>query len=190
MSLIIIKILITLFMVIWIPNYWKNYGLQNFLWLSDVGVFLTFFAVWFNSPLLISMAMIGILPAEIAWNIDFFVELFTGRNLLGIAHYMFDGRKSKFLRGISLFHVALPIIWIGYLLVWKYDSQALYYQVILTWMVFMLTYLFSDPQKNINWIFMPQVHHWKMPGLIWLGIMLVAYPLLIILPIHLLLLKL
>lgn len=189
MSLIIIKILITLFMIIWVPNYWKNYGLQNFLWLSDVGVFLTFLAVWFNSPLLISMAVIGILPVEIAWNIDFFWELLTGRNLLGISHYMFDDRRPKFLRGLSLFHVALPIIWIGYFFVWNYDPRAFYYQIILTWVILILTYLFSDPQKNINWVFMPQVHRWKMPSLVWLTVMLIGYPLLIIWPMHGLLIR-
>lgn len=188
MSLLIIKLLFTLFVIVMIPVYWKKYGFKNFFWLSDVGVFLTFFALWFESPLLNSMAVIGILVVELVWNVDYFFQLIFGRNLLGIADYMFDATKSKFLRALSLFHVATPIIWIWLLLKWGYDPRAVYYQIILTVIVFGLSYLFPDPTQDINWIALPKTRHWKkISSLTWLFIVIIGYPVLFIIPMHFLL---
>ncbi len=67
--------------------------------------------LWLNSSLLISTAIIGILIPELDWNIDFF-QLITRRRLFQITNYMFNPAHSLFLRGFSLFHIVLPIIWI------------------------------------------------------------------------------
>jgi hypothetical protein len=60
------------------------------------------------------MALAVVLP-ELAWNLDFFGRLFTGRHRLGRARYMFESDTSLLLRGLSLFHVVLPLLllWIG-----------------------------------------------------------------------------
>src|SRR5579883_2409752 len=104
--------LVTLFVFILIPCYWKKYGPKNFLWLSDIGVFLTFFALWLHSPLLNSMAIIGVMPFEIIWTIDYFYYLLFRRPLLNISDYMFDKSISTFIRALSLFHIVMPIIWL------------------------------------------------------------------------------
>lgn len=186
----IIKILLTLFVAILIPVYWLNYGPSNFLWLSDIGLFLTVLALWFESPLLISIPAIGILPVEIAWNIDFFTRLITGYTPIGIADYMFDQKYSIFLRSLSLFHIVLPIIWIWYLHKWGYDRRAFFYMTLLGSAAFITTYVFTDPQANINWIFNPIVHHWQINSLAWLMVLLISFPLFIFLPMHFLLSKL
>ena len=174
---IMLKILVTIFLVVLIPVYWKRYGYKNFLWLSDIGVFLTFFALWFESPLLMSMAMVGVFPLEAVWIIDYFYQLFTGRTLLNLAAYMFDKKYSVFLRSLSLFHIAMPIIWIGYLYKWGYVASAFYYQVVLVWIIFIVTYFFTDPLENINWVFLPKREGWKkILPIAWLVIIIVAYP--------------
>jgi hypothetical protein len=137
------------------------------------------------------MAVVGIFAVEILWNIDFFYQLITRRNLLGIAYYMFDPKKTKFMRFLSLFHVFMPIIWIGCLYIWGYNSSALFFQVVLVWIIFIITYFVTEPRKNINWIFMPRVRHWHwLRDEAWLIFMLIAYPILTMLPIHFLLMYL
>ncbi|HLB41239.1 MAG TPA: hypothetical protein VJN02_00040 [Gammaproteobacteria bacterium] len=181
-------LLLTIFTAILVPVYWKHYGPQNFLWLSDVCLFLTLFALWFHSPLLISMTAIGILPLEILWNIDFFAELFTGHNLVGISHYMFEDKYTNLLKGLSLFHVFIPVICFWLLAIWGYDKNALPYQITLNTLILIATYLFTAPKENTNWVFMPTIKNWqRIQPMAWLLFLLVAFPVLMIFPMHLLL---
>lgn len=187
MLLLTLQIIIPIFLVVLIPVYWKNYGPQNFLWLSDVGLFLTLLAVLFKSPLLISMATVGILLVEVAWNVDYFIQLVSRRKMFGLADYMFDKKKSKFLRGLSLFHVFMPLIWIWYIYQWHYEPRGFPYQIILTTIIFILTYFLSDPKENINWVFIPRAWKLPIPNWAWLIFLIVGYPILIMWPMHLIL---
>jgi hypothetical protein len=130
--------------------YWREYGPSNFLWLSDIALFLTAAAVIFESPLLASMPAVGVLPLEIVWTVDF---LIGGR--LGLTSYMFQSKYPLWLRAISLFHLALPptILW----LLWKlgYVEQAYGAQLGVLIMVLVLCYNFTPPKLNINWVFGP-----------------------------------
>lgn len=184
----VLKIVAILFMGVLIPVYKKNYGVRNFLWFSDVGLFLTVFGLWLESPLLISMAAVGVLPFEIIWMIDYFFQLISGRSLLNIANYMFDAKYSFFLRSLSFFHIVVPIILFWLLFKWGYDARALGYQMALAWMVLVLTYFFTDPKENINWVFLPTIKKWKnISPIAWLILLLFIYPILIFLPMHILL---
>jgi hypothetical protein len=182
MFIFILAILITLFVLLLIPIYWKKYGWSNFLWFSDVGLFLTVIALWSKSSLLISMAIVGILPFELIWIIDFLFYSIFKRPLLGIADYMFDSQYSLFLRSLSLFHLVLPLIWIYLLVIWGYRPEAIFYQIILGWMIFIATYLFSPPEKNINWVFLPNKLSWRwIADFSWLLLLLIIYPILVLL---------
>jgi hypothetical protein len=180
------KSIFTLFVatIVWV--YWKHYGPQNFLWMSDIGLFLTLGAVWLESPLPISVCICAFLLVELAWNLDFLGELITGRSMFGLAHYMFQPRYTLFLRSLSLFHVIMPVIWFWLTLAWGYDTRALLYAVPLIWLTFIATYLCTDRELNINWVFMPLLHHWKWISLpVWLILLFIGYPLLACLPVHL-----
>ena len=150
-----IKILLTIFVIILVPVYWQHYGAQNFLWLSDIGLFLTLIALLLESPLLLSTTMLCVLPVEIIWSIDFFFQLISGNTLLGIAHYMFESEHSLFIRALSLFHIFVPLIWFWYSYKWGYDKRALPCATLLLWVVMLATYLLTDPAENINWVFTP-----------------------------------
>jgi hypothetical protein len=164
--------------------YWREYGPANFLWLSDIGLFFTFVALLSGNRLLASMAAVGVLALELAWTIDF---LSAGR-LIGLAAYMFDSKLPLYLRGLSLFHLALPPTLIFLLYRLGYDQRALIYQTLLTWVVLIITYLTTDPEKNINWVFGPGSKPQQvLPPLIYLGLELVIIPVCVFLPTHLLL---
>ena len=54
-----LKIAYTAFMAVLIPVYLKNYGPTNFLYFCDVVAIMTILAIWIESPLLLSAALIG-----------------------------------------------------------------------------------------------------------------------------------
>lgn len=185
-----IKILYTLFVVILIPVYWKHYGPGNFLWFSDIALFAVGIALWTKSRLLVSMMAVGVLILEIGWNIDFFFQLITGQQLINLTNYMFDEELSLFLRGLSLFHVFLPAIVIWLLIKWGYNTNAIYWQWVLAWIVLPLTFFLTDPEDNINWVFgLGDEPQEAIPKGIYFLLVMIAFPLIVYLPSHFLLKK-
>ena len=161
--------------------YWRAYGPVNFLWLSDIALLSTAASVLLEIALPASMAAVGVLPLEIAWCIDFASR---GR-LLGLSAYMFDPKSPLYLRGISLFHLAIPPTLV-YLL-WRlgYDSRAPLAQGALTGLTLVTTYWLTDPAKNINWVFGPGSEpQYAIPPLIYLTIEMIAFVTLVLLPMH------
>ncbi|WP_299756123.1 membrane-associated protein [uncultured Pontibacter sp.] len=178
----------TAFVLLLLPVYWRNYGPGNFLWFSDIALFAVGVVLWTGSKLLLSMMAVGVLALEIAWNVDYFWRIVTGRQLLGLSAYMFDKQKSLFLRGLSLFHVALPVLILWLLSVWGYQPEAIYWQTALAWVVLPLTYFLTDPQENINWVFGPgnRAQH-TIPAHLYFGAVMLFFPIGVYLPSHLLL---
>ncbi len=185
----LIKIFVTGFVLVLVPVYWKAYGPSNFLWLSDIGLFMTVFGLWLKSPLLLSMAMVAVFPMELFWTIDFLFRLVTGHDLTGMTGYMFDPEYSAFLRGLSLFHVFIPPIWIWAIREWGYDARAFKYQFLMMIAVFIITYFVSSPDKNINWVYQARNFNWKVPDWLWATGLVVSIQILVCRPMHLLLLK-
>lgn len=175
-----LKLAYGLFVPFLIVVYWPRYGPSNFLWLSDIALFLTAGAVIFEMPLLAAMPAVGVLPLEIFWTLDF---LLLGR--FGLTSYMFDRQWPLWLRGVSLFHLALPptIIWI----LWNagYDPQAFPLQLALTFAVLIFCYLFTDPEKNINWVFGPgEKPQRKLSPRLYFLILIAVIPLGVMMPTH------
>src|SRR5204862_3930488 len=110
-------------------------GPANFLWLSDIALAFTTISLLTQNRLLASMPAVGVLPLEIAWNVDFA----SGGYLIGLANYMFDPQLPLWLRGLSLFHIALPPTLLFLLYRFGYDQRALVLQTLLNWMVFIVT---------------------------------------------------
>jgi hypothetical protein len=164
--------------------YWRTYGPTNFLWLSDIGLVLTLAALLSGSRIIDRMAAVGMLALELAWTIDFL----AGGRLITIAAYMFDAKLPRYLRGLSLFHLALPPTLLFLVYQFGYDRRALIYQTLLTWAVLIVTYVTTDPEKNINWVFGPgsKPQH-VVPPLLYLGLEMAIIPICVFLPTHLLL---
>jgi hypothetical protein len=183
-----LKIAYTVFVLILVPVYYKKWGPANFLWFSDIALFVMLAAVWLESSLLTSMMAVAVLLPEIAWNIEYFIRLLTGKKLFGLTDYMFDSSRSVFLRSLSLFHVILPGLIIWMLFRFGFDTDAIYYQLALGWSVLLITYLFTRPEENINWVFGPgDKPQKKLKPLTYFGLVLLAFPLGIYLPAYLLL---
>lgn len=170
-----------------VPVYWQQYGPANFLWASDIALLFVLVALWREAPLPNSMMAIGVLPFEIAWTADFL----TGSRLLGVASYMFDPGRPLYLRGLSLFHAALPVLMIFLLHRLGYDRRALPAQTLLTWIVVPVTFLVTDPTDNVNLAFgLGREPQTLLHPLLYLGLEMILLPIVVCWPCHLVLRRL
>jgi hypothetical protein len=149
------KLIWTLFVPFQVPVYTWWYGLPNFLWFSNLALFLSGYALWRENRLAASMMSLSVLLPEALWNFEFFGRLIAKRKILGLAGYMFDEQIPAWIRGISLYHVGLPplLLWMVHRM--GYDRRALRAQCLFGWSVLLLTYLITRPEENINWVYGP-----------------------------------
>lgn len=182
-----LKIAYMLFVCILVPIYWRQYGPVNFLWFSDIALLLMVPALWFESPLLISMMALAIVLPELAWNIDFFVRSATGVSLIGLTNYMFDASIPRFIRGLSLFHVVLPLLILWLLHRLGYDHRAWFWQTLVAAVVLPLSYFFSSPRDNVNWVHgFGERSQTRVAAPLFVLFLMLMFPLVIYLPMHLL----
>jgi hypothetical protein len=181
-----LKLAYTAMVLITVAVYTVKYPLGNFLWFSDIALLVTTAALWLESPLLASMVALGTLLPEILWNVSFFGQLLTGRHVSGLTDYMFEARRPRYLRALSLFHVVLPWLLLWLIARLGYDPRALTAQTALAWIVLPLSYWLTDPEENVNWVFgwgaRPQQ---RIPPLLYLGLLMAGFPVLIHYPTHL-----
>jgi hypothetical protein len=181
-----LKAAYTLYVAIILPVYFRKYGPGNFLWFSDIALIITVAALWLESSLLASMMLVAILLPELVWNIGFFTGLLMGKPIFGLADYMFDTDKPLYLRALSLFHIFLPVLLLWLISRLGYDSNALIAQTCLAWIVLPLTYWLTNPAENINWVHGPAgKKQTRLPPLLHLALLMLAFPLLIYFPTHL-----
>jgi hypothetical protein len=190
-ELLWLKIVYTLFMCVLIPVYWFHYGPGNFLWFSDIALFITAAALWLESSLLVSMMALSVIVLESVWIVDFVIGLITGSSVIGLSAYMFDSKNSLPIRALSLFHIVLPAILASLLLRFGYDTRALIAQTVLAWVVLPASYFLTKPSENVNWVYGPGGGPQKwLPAPLYLVLLMIAFPLVLYLPTHFLLKKL
>jgi hypothetical protein len=180
-----IKLPYTLYVGAVIPIYWTKYGPANFLWFSDIALILTVPALWLQNSLLASMMADAILIPELFWNLGFFARLIFGVNLSNLSAYMFDSDRPLYLRLLSLFHIFLPPLLFWMVNKVGYDRRALLFQTILCWIIIPISYSLTSTAENINWTLGPGgAPQQKLPPLVYLAILMFAFPLVFYLPTH------
>jgi hypothetical protein len=184
-----LKIGYTMFVAVIVPVWVVKNGWANFLWFSDIALLLTVPAIWLESALLASTMTVAVLFPESLWNVSYFGRLLTRRHISGLTDYMFERGKSWLVRGLSLaFHVVVPVILIYLVARLGYDSRALLAQTLLAWIVLPVTYLVTDPEKNVNWVFGPGGRpQRRVSPIVYLALLMVLFPIAVYLPTHLLL---
>ena len=188
---LVLKLGYTLFVAVLVPIYLRHYGPANFLWFSDVALLATALGLWVESPLILSAMTVAVALPEILWNVDFFARLLAGRAPLGMASYMFDQRLPRYLRGLSLFHVALPVLLLWSVARLGYDPRALPAQIISGTLLMVLSYTLTNPSENINWVFGPgSTPQRRFSPLVYVTLVIVSFPLLVYVPTHLALVRL
>lgn len=180
-----IKIAYTLQLAVILPTYTVVWGWRNFLWFSDIALITTGIALWLDSALLASMMALAVLLPELLWSASYFGRLLFGIRVTDLAGYMFNPAKPRFVRALSLFHVVVPAVLIWMLHELGYDARALIGQTLLAWIVLPLTYAVTTPaDENINWVRGPDKLQQRVPPLVWLGFLMLAFPIGLYLPTH------
>ena len=185
---LLLKLVVTMFVAVLVPIYWRYYGPGNFLWFSDLALFLTLAALWLESPLLASTQAVSVGLLEMVWLADYLLRLVFGMEWIGLTRYMFDATIPLFLRRLSLFHVVLPFLL--FWLVWRlgYDPRAWLAQSLLAWVVLPACFFLTDPRQNVNWVFGPgkENQRWLAPPC-YLLLLMAFFSVCVYLPTHLLL---
>ena len=182
-----LKVVYTIFVCALVPIYWREYGLANFLWFSDIALVALVPALWLENALLVSMLAISVVFFEALWNVDFFFHLATGKPLIGLSAYMFDPRIPLSIRGLSCFHIVLPLLLLWMLHRLGYDQRAFLWQTIVAMVVLPLSYLVTNAQENVNWVYgLGENPQRILPAPLFVILLMLLFPLAVYLPTHLL----
>jgi len=185
-----LKVIYTVFVCALVPIYWRQYGAANFLWFSDIALLALVPALWLENALLVSMLAISVVFFEALWNGDFFFRLVTGKSLIGLSAYMFDPKIPLFIRGLSSFHIVLPLLLLWALHRLGYDQRAFVWRTIVSMIVLPVSYLVSNPQENVNWVYgFGQNPQRILPAPLFVMLLMLLFPLVVYLPTHLLFIR-
>jgi len=188
-----VKLSYTGFVMVLVPVYWVERGPANFLWASDIALLATVAALWRESRFVSSTMAVGVLLPELGWNLDFFLRLVSGTDLVGLnaTGYMFNPDYPRVLKVLSLFHVFLPVLLLWLVARLGYDRRALPAQTLLTWVLLPVCYAFTGPERNLNWVFgLGNPPAPLLPGVWHVLALMIAFPLCLFWPAHLLLRRL
>ncbi len=173
-----------IWLAIWVPTYLYYWGPSSFLFLCDLAVVLACAGIWTSNALLLSSQAVSSLVVDAAWVIDISWTLIFGRHLIGGTEYFFDLHYPLFVRLMSMFHVALPIVLLLSLRRTGYDARALQLQSLIAGAA-LIASRFVGPRRNINFAFAdPFFRRSWGPAPVHLAVILVPLILLIYVPTH------
>ena len=126
----------TVWLVVWTPLYWRQYGPANFLVFAMSEHVLIGIALWMESPLIFSWAACGFLSVSGLVLHGSCRRGISRRPLLGRdTRIVFDPHLSLRIRLFSLFHVVTPplLLWA----VWRlgYDPRGWKLQTSVMWII-------------------------------------------------------
>jgi hypothetical protein len=193
-----LKLAYTAYVAVLVPVYLVNYGPTNFLYYCDLALLMTLAALWLECALLASAALVGIFLVQMIWIADFFGYV-VGHPVVGMTGYMFDSRNPLFLRGLSLFHLWLPLLLLG--LVWRlgYDRRAFWVWAVIAWILMPICYFLMPPPPappdnpnlpvNIDYVYgfdnTSPANPFGIDANLYFALVMIGLPLLILLPSHL-----
>jgi hypothetical protein len=193
-----VKLAYSGFMLVLVPYYWMTYGPTNFLYFCDVALFMALVAVWTERSLWASAPAVGIMIPQTLWIVDFLCGL-VAKPPIGVTAYMFDSERSFFVRGLSLFHFWLPLFLLWLIARLGYDRRAFWTWTAIASAIMPICYFLlpgpppslENPNApvNVNYVygFSDEEPQTWMPPLAWLALLMIAQPLVVFLPTHLVL---
>jgi predicted membrane protein len=92
-----------------------------------------------------------------------------------------------FIRSLSCFHIVLPLLLLWALHRLGYDPRAFIWQTVVALVVLPISYLVSNPQENVNWVYgFGQKPQTILPAPLFVILLMLLFPLVVYLPTHLL----
>jgi len=182
------KIAYTAFVLLVGVIWWRHYSWRNFLWFSDIAFIGAVPALWLESSALASVLAVAVLLPEILWNVDFVARLLTRRRITGLTDYMFEPGRPRLLRGLSLFHVPLPLVLLWMVREYGYDaSVGLVGAVAMAAVVLPWSRAVSTPERNINWTYGLGARRSASSATTYVTLLFVAFVAFVFVPTHVLL---
>lgn len=164
-------------MLVWVPIILWAYGPQNFFWLCNVALFLIGYALWAGDRLVLSSQAGTVVLIGAVWTVDFVLGLATLGKTALVTSYMWNPDLPLPARIVSVYHIFLPVLVIWVLARWDYDRRGPWLQCGLGTLVIVGTWLFTDPDRNINWITAPfHVEQQWLSDRVWVAILIVLMP--------------
>ena len=150
------RLVYSAFVAMLVPVYATHYPLTNFLWFSNLALLGGLVGAWTGAAAVTSMLLVAVGLVEMGWIADFLGGLILGgRPPFGMVGYMFDPGIPLAVRGLSLYHLLLPIalFW----MVWRfgYDEHAWRRLIPIGWAVIIVTRLVVAPEDNVNFALHP-----------------------------------
>ncbi len=145
-------------LAVWFPTYAVVWGFGNFVQLCDLAVILTVAGMWTGSALLLSSQAAGSLVINSIWVLDIAARLITGQHLIGGTEYMWDAQYPLWVRLLSLYHVAVPVVLLWALRRTGYDPRGWLLQAAISVPVLIASRLL-DPAKNLNFAHVDPILH-------------------------------
>lgn len=183
---IALKIIWTVWLLVWAPVYWRQYGAQSFLYFCDIGNVLIAIGLWAESPLILSWQAVSLLVFQSLYALDLIGAFVSGHHAIGGTEYMFDPKIPLLVRLLGLYHLIVPP-----LLLWAvrrvgFHSGAWKWATLEAWIVVPINFSWR-PQYNVN--FARGIGHEQhvMPAWLYLIGYLTVVPLVIYWPTELLL---
>jgi hypothetical protein len=177
------KLAYTAFVVYVMAVWWRHYGWKNFLWFSDIAFIGAVPAMWLESAALASVLTVAVLLPELLWNVDYALRLVLRRRITGLTDYMFEPERPLLLRGLSLFHVPLPLVLLWMVAAYGYDaSVGLPGAVALGAVVLPWSRMLGTPEKNINWTYGFGARRTRWPGWVYVPLLFVGFVLFVFVP--------
>jgi hypothetical protein len=159
-------------LAVWVPTYAMQWGWSNFTYLCDVAVILTCVGLWFGNSLLLSSQAVGAIIINLIWVLDVAWRAAFGRHLLGGTEYMWDAQYPLWIRSLSFFHLAWPVLMLWAVRRVGYDPRGFEFQAALSIPVMVAAY-FANPAKNINFSHHDPVFGWTWgPAPVHMAVML------------------
>ena len=154
-----VKLVVIAFAAVLVPAYWAEYGPGNFLWFSNLALLLFAAGLAAESPLLVSAAAVGVLLPEIGWSADLLAGLARGlfaegpgrwRGPWGVTGYLWDAARPAWVRGLTLYHLALPpgLWWATGRL--RYDRRGLAAWSLVAAAAAVVALLVTEPSANVD----------------------------------------
>jgi hypothetical protein len=147
------RLLILLWLAVYIPSYSIYYGAWHFLQLCNLSILLGSFGLFFRSRLIISSQLLAMGGISLVWLLDVCSYLITGKFINGGAAYMWDAKIPLFIRMLSCYHVIWPALMLYDLRISGYDARALALQCAIAAFATVLGLFIAPAIENINYVF-------------------------------------
>jgi hypothetical protein len=182
-----LKIAWTVWVAVWVPLYYRQWGFSTFLWFCDIANFMILAALWTESSLIFSWQGVSVLLFQIMFTVDVLGRAVVRRHLIGGTEWVFDdGKIPLYIKFLSVgMHLASPPLLIWAIRKLGYDRRAIWCQIATVCVLLPVCWWGWDATLNLNWVYKPfnKPQNMMSPGL-YLLVCIVGYVALVFLPTH------